>query len=84
MPETPKRIFKRFTEKPYKGVEGSYALMVGDSCKFVAMKGVSSGTRYEAPTAVNTKQLYKGEPIEKDLTMQEYVNLLAVKAKAAV
>lgn len=80
----PKRIWKKFTEKPYKGIPGSFAVMVGDECKFVVMRPVSSPTRYETPNAINTKLCYKGEQLEEDIDMQQYVKLLEAKAKASV
>lgn len=77
-----KRIFKRMLEKDFKGIEGSYAVYVGDDCKMVVMKPVSKPPYYAAPTDSNTKVLYKGEPIEKEISMQEYVNLLSAHEKA--
>ena len=82
-PKTAKRIWKKYTEKPYKGIAGSFALMIGDDCKFVVMRPVSSPTRYEAPTPANTKLCYKGEQLEEDIDMQQYVKLLEAKAKAS-
>lgn len=77
-----KRVQKVYIEKPYRGVTGSYILVVGDERKFVAMKSTKGPTRYLPPTDQNCKQLYRGEPLIEELSMQEYASIITAKAKA--